>query len=86
MKVTQELLKDIGFEEGTRVGGECYIYNVDILNNTDEIIIYKDKINDMEVSELFKLIKEHHKNFYYKIGSDNAKRNIALTLRSIINY
>ena len=85
MKVTQELLKDIGFEEGTWVG-ECYIYNVDILNNTDEIIIYKDKINDMEVSELFKLIKEHHKNFYYKIGSDNAKRNIALTLRSIINY
>ena len=85
MKVTQELLKDIGFEEGTRVG-ECYIYNADILNNTDEIIIYKDKINDMEVSELFKLIKEHHKNFYYKIGSDNAKRNIALTLRSIINY
>ena len=40
----------------------------------------------MEVSELFKLIKEHHKNFYYKIGSDNAKRNIALTLKSIINY
>ena len=29
MKATQELLKDIGFEEGTRVG-ECYIYNVDI--------------------------------------------------------
>ena len=85
MKVTQELLKDIGFEEGTRVG-ECYIYNVDILNNTDEIIIYKDKINDMEVSELFKLIKELHKNFYYKLGEDNAKRNIALTLRSIINY
>ena len=85
MKVTKELLKDIGFEKSTRVG-ECYIYNVDILNNTDEIIIYKDKINDMEVSELFKLIKEHHKNFYYKIGSDNAKRNIALTLRSIINY
>ena len=85
MKVTQELLKDIGFEEGTRIG-KCYIYNVDILNNTNEIIIYKDKINDMEVSELFKLIKEHHKNFYYKLGVDNAKRNIALTLRSIINY
>ena len=62
MKVTQELLKDIGFEEGTRVG-ECYIYNVDILNNTDEIIIVRrSKINeDIWIWNKYKKIKKRNR-------------------------